>query len=203
MGHVFRDAVVQSASTPSTSIPPHAVRTTRRRAEFAVRLKLRSRSRQTRHDCSRSDANLRIRNRRLRSARLKEDCFPAPKQARAINAIPSPQEPPGPAYISTQPPPPSNPTSTSSFSTPANLPTPPHPRPQKPYEIRSILEALYAPIAKESREKPHSKPFHGSLPSGLPSQYDFRGHATPNEVRRFIAHLPAACPPITRHLPVT
>lgn len=66
------------------------MRTTRRRAEFAVRLPLRSRSRQTRHDCSLSDATQRIRNRRLRSARLNEDCFPAPKQARAINAIPSP-----------------------------------------------------------------------------------------------------------------
>jgi hypothetical protein len=79
MDRVFRDAVVQSASTPSTPIPPHAVRTTRRRTEFAVRLRLRSRSRQTQHDCSLSDATQRIRNRRLRSARLNEDCFPAPK----------------------------------------------------------------------------------------------------------------------------
>ena len=56
-------------------------------------------------------------------------------------------------------------------------------------------------IRKESRAKPHSNPLHGSLPSGLPSQYEFRGHATPSKVRRFIAHLPATYPPITRQIP--
>jgi hypothetical protein len=33
------------------------------------------------------------------------------------------------------------------------------------HEIRSIHEALNVPIAKESREKPHSNPLHGSLAS--------------------------------------
>jgi hypothetical protein len=59
------------------------------------------------------------------------------------------------------------------------------------HEIRSIHEALNVPIAKESREKPHSTSLHGSLPSGLPSQCEFRGHVTPNKVRRFVIHLPA------------
>jgi len=99
--------------------------------------------------------------------------------------------------------PPANPTSISSSRTPANLPTPTPPRPQKPYEISSTPEALYVPIAKESREKPHSNPRHDSLPSGLPSQYDSRGYAAPNEVRRFIRRLPAASLPHFRRSPAT
>lgn len=70
-------------------------------------------------------------------------------------------------------------------------------------EIPSILEALNMPIPQESREEPYSNPLHGSLPSGLPGQYNYRGHATPNEVMRFIGHLPAACPPHTRQLKLT
>lgn len=190
MDRVFRDAVVQSASTPSTPIPPHAVRTTRRRAEFAVRLKLRSRSRQTRHDCSLSDATQRIRNRRLHSARLNEACFPAPKQARAINAIPSPTNrqnlPP------TQRSRPTHEFDLDLILQDARQPTQANPSATaNSREIRLLFDPLYVPIAKESREKPHSNPLHGSLPSGLPSQDDFRGHGTPNEVRRFIAHLSA------------
>jgi hypothetical protein len=40
----------------STAIPPHPVRTTRRRAAFAAYLPRRSRSRQARHDSSLSNA---------------------------------------------------------------------------------------------------------------------------------------------------
>jgi hypothetical protein len=42
---------------PPNVIQNHIVRTTRRNAKFAVRLKLRSRSRQTQHDCSRPDSS--------------------------------------------------------------------------------------------------------------------------------------------------
>ena len=74
--------------------------------------------------------------------------------------------------------PPTNPTSTSSSSsTPAHLPTPALPRPPKPHEIRPQFEAFNVPIAKESREKLHSNSLHGSLPSGLQSQYELRGRA--------------------------
>jgi len=194
---VFRDAVVQSASTPSTPIPPHAVRTTRRRAAFAVRLKLRSRSRQTRHDCSRSDATQRMRNRRLRSARLNEACFPAPKQARAINAIPSLHQLPEPSSKTTHPP---HLRVRPRPYPPRLLPAYPR-RPirdrQNPTKSASSLKPSTCPLRKKVAENPIPPPFTAHChPANQVSMI--------SEDTRPLTKLGASsltCPPLVRQLP--
>lgn len=188
-------AGLQSASTFSTPIPPDPVRTRLRRADLADPLPLHSRSRQPRHDCSPPGTNLRIRNRRLRSARLKEDCFPAPKQARAINAIPSsknrPNRPPPqrsrPPQIRPRPHPPRR---------PQNHPRHPVRDRKSPAKSASFLKPSTCPSGKRVARNPIPTPFTAHCHPAY--QVSMNSGDTPPLTELVVSSL--TYPPLVRHL---
>ena len=92
-----------------------------------------------------------------------------------------------------------NPTLTSSPSLPAKPPTPPPPRRQKPHEIPSILEALYVPIAKESRGKPHFTPLTAHCHPAY--QVSMNSEDTPPLTKLGVSSF--TCPSLTRRSPAT